>query len=140
MKTFLVKKKNIKRTRYIVDAKRKVLGRFSAKIVRFLQGKHKVEYTPYLDTGDYIFVINAEKIFVTGNKYNNKVYYRHSGYVGGIKKITFKDRILKNPIKIIQCAVKGMLPKGPLGRAMYSKMKVFVGNKYVFKNAKYLNF
>lgn len=140
MKTFLISKKSIKRQRYVVDAERKVLGRFSTQIVKILQGKHKVEYTPYLDTGDYVFVINAEKIFITGDKYNNKIYYRHTGYVGGIKKISFKDRILKNPKQIIQCAVKGMLPKGPLGRVMYSKMKVLIGNKYDFKNVKYLNF
>lgn len=140
MKTFVMKKKNIKKKKYIIDAEKKILGRLASEIVRILQGKHKVEYTPYLDTGDYVFVINAEKILVTGNKYNNKIYYRHTGYVGGLKKINFKERILKNPEKIVQNAVKGMLPKGPLGRIIYRKMKVFVGDRYIFQNAIYLNF
>lgn len=140
MKTFVMKKKNIKKKKYIIDAEKKILGRLATEIVRILQGKHKVEYTPYLDTGDYVFVINAEKILVTGNKYNNKIYYRHTGYVGGLKKINFKERILKNPEKIVQNAVKGMLPKGPLGRIIYRKMKVFVGDRYIFQNAIYLNF
>ncbi|CRK86048.1 50S ribosomal protein L13 [Candidatus Providencia siddallii] len=130
MKTFTAKSKNIKRDWYIVNSDGKTLGRFATKLVRILSGKHKAEYTPHVDTGDYIIVLNAKKISVTGNKYKNKTYYRHTGYPGGIKKATFKEVIIRNPKRIIEIAVKGMLPKGPIGRAMYRKLKVYEDDKH----------
>ncbi|BGI50843.1 MAG: 50S ribosomal protein L13 [Arsenophonus endosymbiont of Ceratovacuna japonica] len=133
MKTFISKSESIKRYWYIIDAEGQKLGRVATKIANYLRGKHKIEYTPYVDTGDYIIIINAEKVIVTGNKYKNKIYYRHSGYVGGIKKESFKEMITSHPNRIIEIAVKGMLPKGPLGRSMYRKMKVYTGNYHNHK-------
>ena len=130
MKTFSAKLAEVKRDWYVVDAKDKVLGRLSSEIARRLRGKHKPEYTPHVDTGDYIIVVNAAKVRVTGNKRADKVYYRHSGYIGGIKSITL-DKLLKTtPERAIEHAVKGMLPKNPLGRAMYRKLKVFAGPEH----------
>lgn len=142
MKTFIPNVKKIKKKWYVVDAKNKILGRLATKISNLLLGKHNIQYSPHIDSGDYVVVINAEKIIVTGRKFTNKIYYRHSGYVGGIKKFSFKEIILSNPEKIIKLAVKGMLPKGPLGRLIYKKMKVYVGNKHnnVAQNPKYLIF
>lgn len=114
----------------MVDAADKTLGRFAAEIALRLRGKHKPEYTPHVDTGDYIVVINAEKITVTGNKAKGKIYYSHSGYPGGLKEATFEQLIQKRPEMVIEKAVKGMLPKGPLGRAMFRKMKVFAGPEH----------
>ena len=112
---------------YLVDASGKVLGRLASQIAKYLRGKHKPEYTPHVDTGDYIVVVNAADIKVTGKKRQNKVYYRHSGYPGGIKETTFDKLQAKDPVRIIEIAVKGMLPKNPLGRAMLKKLKVYAG-------------
>jgi len=125
MKTFSIKSGNIKRNWYYVDATNKILGRLASVLSFRLRGKHKVEYTPHLDTGDYIIVINASKILVTGKKNIDKIYYHHTGYVGGIKQARFEEMISRNPARVIEIAVKGMLPKGPLGRAMFKKLKVF---------------
>ena len=127
MTTYSVKLADIKRAWFLVNASGKTLGRLSSEIARRLRGKHKPEYTPHMDCGDYIVVINAKDIKVTGKKETDKVYYSHSGYPGGIKSITFDKLIKKKPEKIIETAVKGMLPKGPLGRQMYSKLKVYAG-------------
>ncbi|MFB0912888.1 MAG: 50S ribosomal protein L13 [Glaciecola sp.] len=130
MKTFVAKPESVERDWYVVDAADKTLGRFAAEIALRLRGKHKPEYTPHVDTGDYIVVINAEKITVTGNKAKGKIYYSHSGYPGGLKEATFEQLIQKKPEMVIEKAVKGMLPKGPLGRAMFRKMKVFAGPEH----------
>ncbi|MCZ6893026.1 MAG: 50S ribosomal protein L13 [Gammaproteobacteria bacterium] len=127
MTTYTATPATIKRDWYVVDATDKVLGRLATELARRLRGKHKVTYTPHMDTGDYIVVVNAEKIRVTGNKASNKIYYRHSGFPGGLKQITFEKLQQKSPETIIQRAVKGMLPKGPLGRAMFRKLKVYAG-------------
>ena len=119
MKTFVAKPDTIKRDWYVVDADGKTLGR--------LRGKHKPEYTPSADTGDYIIVINASKVVVTGNKTTDKVYYAHTGFPGGIKSVTFDKLIQSKPEMVIESAVRGMLPKGPLGRAMFRKLKVYAG-------------
>ena len=125
MKTFSAKPAEVRREWYLVNASGKTLGRLATEIAKRLRGKHKPEYTPHVDTGDYIVVINAAQIKVTGNKETDKIYYRHSGYPGGIKSITFKKLLAKKPEQIIHTAVKGMLPKGPLGRAMLAKMKIY---------------
>jgi large subunit ribosomal protein L13 len=130
MKTFVAKPESVERDWYVVDAADKTLGRFAAEIALRLRGKHKPEYTPHVDTGDYIVVVNAEKITVTGNKATGKIYYSHSGYPGGLKEATFEQLIQKKPEMVIEKAVKGMLPKGPLGRAMFRKMKVFAGPEH----------
>ncbi len=127
MKTFSAKSETVKRDWYIVDADGKTLGRLATEIARRLRGKHKPVYTPHVDTGDYIVVVNAEKIHVTGNKAKDKMYYSHTGYVGGIKSISFEKLINKKPEMVIERAVKGMLPKNPLGRAMFRKLKVYAG-------------
>lgn len=120
-----IKPESVKRDWYIIDAEGKTLGRMAAEIAVRLRGKHKAEYTPHVDTGDYIIVINAEKVRVTGNKAKDKIYHRHTGYPGGLKSISFAKLIEKAPERVIQNAVKGMLPKGPLGRAMFRKLKVY---------------
>ncbi|MGP1871571.1 MAG: 50S ribosomal protein L13 [Arsenophonus sp. ER-LPS3-MAG3] len=130
MKTFTAKLETVKHDWYIIDANGKTLGRLATKIARYLCGKHKPEYTPHVDTGDYIIVINAAKVIVTGNKHESKTYYRHTGYISGIKQSTFKEMIVCHPERIIEIAVKGMLPKGSLGRTMYKKMKVYTGDKH----------
>ena len=130
MKTFSAKSSQIKRDWYIVDASDKVLGRLAAEIAHRLRGKHKAEYTPHVDTGDYIVVVNAEKIAVTGNKREDKVYYHHTGHPGGIKSTPFKVMLEKHPTRVIENAVKGMLPKNKLGRAMMSKLKVYAGDQH----------
>ncbi|UDG81706.1 50S ribosomal protein L13 [Candidatus Profftia lariciata] len=130
MRTFTAKSETIKREWYIVDATGKTLGRLATEIARRLRGKHKSEYTPHVDTGDYIIVLNAEKITVTGNKYFDKIYYHHTGHIGGIKQATFKEIIHKYPERIIEKAVKGMLPKGSLGNTMYRKLKIYAGNQH----------
>ncbi|MCH9690184.1 MAG: 50S ribosomal protein L13 [Gammaproteobacteria bacterium] len=127
MKTFSAKATDIHRDWYIVDASDKILGRLATEIARRLRGKHKAEYTPHVDTGDYIVVTNAEKIRVTGNKLKDKTYYSHSGFPGGLKTISFDKLQAKNPARIIELAVKGMLPKNSLGRDMYRKLKVYAG-------------
>ena len=130
MKTISAKPETVKREWYIVDAEGKTLGRMASEIAHRLRGKHKPEYTPHVDTGDYIVVINAEKVRVTGNKAKDKMYHRHSGYPGGLKSMSFEKLIDKAPERVIQSAVKGMLPKGPLGRAMFKKMKVYAGEAH----------
>ncbi|MEA3396177.1 MAG: 50S ribosomal protein L13 [Chloroflexota bacterium] len=112
---------------YVVDATDKVLGRLSTEIARVLRGKHKPEYTPHVDVGDFIIVINAEKVKVTGRKLDQKLYYRHTGYPGGLKSITLRRQLEKFPERVIEAAVKGMLPRGPLGRQMFKKLKVYAG-------------
>jgi large subunit ribosomal protein L13 len=130
MKTFSAKSHEVKRDWFVVDASNKVLGRLATEIARRLRGKHKAEYTPHVDTGDYIVVINAEKVRVTGRKFTDKIYYRHTGHPGGIKSDTFQKLQARNPVRIIELAVKGMLSKNPLGREMYRKLKVYVGNEH----------
>lgn len=130
MSTVSAKPELVKRAWYIVDAKDKTLGRLATEIARRLRGKHKAEYTPHVDTGDYIIVINAEQVKVTGKKFTDKVYYHHTRYPGGLRSITFDKLQAKAPERIIENAVKGMLPKNPLGRAMYRKLKVYVGTEH----------
>ena len=130
MKTFSAKPESVKRDWYVVDANQKVLGRLAAEIAHRLRGKHKPEYTPHVDTGDYIVVINAEKVAVTGNKATDKMYHHHTGHPGGIKSVNFNDMIQRHPTRVIQGAVKGMLPKNKLGRAMLSKLKVYAGDQH----------
>jgi large subunit ribosomal protein L13 len=130
MKTFVAKPETVKRDWYVVDAEGKTLGRLATEIASRLRGKHKPEYTPHVDTGDYIVVINAEKVTVTGRKASDKMYYSHTGYVGGIKSISFEKLIAQKPELVIEKAVKGMLPRGPLGRAMYRRLKVYAGSEH----------
>ena len=130
MKTFSAKATDIHREWYIVDASNKTLGRLATEIARRLRGKHKAEFTPHVDTGDYIVVTHAEKVRVTGRKFTDKVYYSHSGFPGGLKSITFDKLQEKNPTRIIELAVKGMLPKNSLGRDMYRKLKVYAGGEH----------
>jgi large subunit ribosomal protein L13 len=130
MKTFSAKAGEVNRDWYVVDASDKTLGRLASEIAHRLRGKHKPEYTPHVDTGDYIVVINAEKVRVTGKKASDKVYHHHTGYPGGLKSITFEKLIDKAPERVIQGAVKGMLPRNPLGRAMFKKLKVYAGSEH----------
>ena len=130
MKTYTAKPETVERDWFIVDAENKTLGRLSTEIARRLRGKHKPEYTPHVDTGDYIIVINADKVYVSGNKKTDKMYHHHTGYPGGLKSISFEKLIEKAPERVIETAVKGMLPKNPLGRAMYKKMKVYAGSEH----------
>ncbi|MBK4765278.1 MAG: 50S ribosomal protein L13 [Pantoea sp. Brub] len=136
MKSFVAKKENIQHVQYFINADGKILGRLATELARRLRGKHKVEYTPHVDTGDHIIVLNAEKILVTGNKRINKFYYKHTGYIGGIKKTKFKNIMSNYPERILEMAVKGMLPKGSLGRSMYRKLKVYAGNNYKYAGQK----
>ncbi len=130
MKTISANKETVKRDWFVVDATDKTLGRMAAEIAVRLRGKHKPVYTPHVDTGDYIVVINAEKVAVSGNKAKNKIYHHHSGFIGGLKSISFEKLIDKAPERVIELAVKGMLPKNPLGRDMYRKLKVYAGPKH----------
>ena len=130
MKTFSAKAHEVQRDWYVVDASEKTLGRLASEIAHRLRGKHKAEYTPHVDTGDYIVVINAEKIRVTGAKATDKMYHHHSGYPGGLKSLSFEKLIDKAPERVIQRAVKGMLPRNPLGRAMFKKLKVYAGSEH----------
>ena len=130
MKTFSAKTHEVKRDWYVVDASEKVLGRLATEIARRLRGKHKAEFTPHVDTGDYIVVTNVEKVAVTGRKFKEKMYYNHSGFPGGIKEISFDKLQAKHPARILERAVKGMLPKNPLGREMYRKLKIYVGTDH----------
>ena len=127
MKTYVPKNTDIDRRWYVVDADGKVLGRLASEIAQVLRGKHKPMFTPHLDTGDYVVVINADKVRLTGNKAEDKAYFRHSGYMGGEKFIPFKDMLEKHPDRVIELAVKGMLPKNNLGRLMRRKLKVYAG-------------
>ena len=127
MKTFSAKPDEVRRDWYVVDATGKTLGRLSSEIARRLRGKHKPEYTPHVDTGDYIVVVNAEKIRVTGNKLKDKMYYRYTGYVGNLRSMPLEKLLEEAPERVLQYAVKGMLPRNPLGRKMLSKLRVFAG-------------
>ncbi|MGH8701016.1 MAG: 50S ribosomal protein L13 [Burkholderiales bacterium] len=127
MKTFSAKPDAVQRGWYVVDASGKVLGRLASEIARRLRGKHKPEFTPHVDTGDYIVVVNADKLRVTGRKAQNKIYHRHSGYPGGVYSESFAKLQARQPERVLKLAVKGMLPKGPLGYAMLKKMKVYTG-------------
>ncbi len=130
MKTFSAKPETVKRDWYVVDAEGKTLGRLATEIASRLRGKHKPEYTPHVDTGDYIVVVNAAKVHVTGRKASSKMYYRHTGFPGGLREVSFEKLVAYKPEMIIEKAVKGMLPKGPLGREMYRKMKVYAGTEH----------
>lgn len=127
MKTFSAKEATVKRDWYVVDADGKTLGRLATQIALRLRGKHKAEYTPHVDTGDYIVVVNVDKIRVTGRKAKDKIYYHHTGYIGNMKAISFEKMMDRAPERVLQLAVKGMLPKNPLGRAMFRKLKIFTG-------------
>lgn len=130
MNTFSAKPESVKRDWFVVDADGKTLGRLASEIAKRLRGKHKPEYTPHVDTGDYIVVVNAEKIHVSGRKMENKTYHWHTGYIGNLKSASLREMIEKRPEKVIELAVKGMLPKNPLGRAMFRKLKVFAGPEH----------
>lgn len=130
MKTFSAKAQDVQREWYVVDATDRVLGRLASQIALRLRGKHKAIYTPHVDTGDFIVVVNADKIRVTGNKGEDKMYYRHSGYPGGIYETNFNKLRARHPARVLEKAVKGMLPKGPLGYAMIKKMKVYAGGEH----------
>ena len=130
MKTYSAKAGEVNRDWFVVDAADKTLGRLASEIAHRLRGKHKPEYTPHVDTGDYIVVINAEKVKVTGAKATDKMYHHHTGYPGGLKSISFEKLIDKAPERVLQRAVKGMLPRNPLGRAMFKKLKVYAGGEH----------
>lgn len=130
MKTYSANEQSVKRDWYVVDAAGKTLGRLATEVASRLRGKHKPVYTPHVDTGDYIVVINAEKIAVTGKKATDKKYYRHTGFVGGIKEVTFEKLLASKPEMVFEKAVKGMLPHNPLGRAMFRKLKVYAGTEH----------
>lgn len=130
MKTYTAKPQTVTRDWYVVDATDLTLGRLATELARRLRGKHKPEYTPHVDTGDYLVVINAEKVRVTGNKATDKTYYRHTGFPGGLKTASFNELIDAAPERVIELAVKGMLPRNPLGRAMRKKLKVYAGTEH----------
>ncbi|XOV84301.1 MAG: 50S ribosomal protein L13 [bacterium] len=130
MTTVSMREQDVQRSWWVIDAENKTLGRLATEVARRLRGKHKPEYTPHVDTGDFIIVINAEKVHVTGNKEQDKVYWRHSGYPGGIRGTTVSDMRATHPERIIEKAVKGMLPRNALGRAMYRKLKVYAGAEH----------
>ena len=130
MKTVSAKAATVQRDWYVIDADGHTLGRLATEVARRLRGKHKTDYTPHVDTGDYIVVVNADKVKVTGRKASDKIYYRHTGYPGGLKKASFTQMIERSPEKVIEHAVKGMLPRNPLGRAMYRKLKVYAGQDH----------
>lgn len=127
MKTYSAKPATVERLWYVIDATDKPLGRLASEIAKRLRGKHKTEYTPHVDTGDYIVVVNAERVRVTGKKRTDKVYHRHTGYIGNLKSITLGKLLDKAPERVIELAIKGMLPKNPLGRAMFRKLRVYAG-------------
>jgi large subunit ribosomal protein L13 len=130
MKTFSAKAHEVRRDWFVVDAADKTLGRLASEIARRLRGKHKPEFTPHVDTGDYIVVVNADKIRVTGRKASDKLYHHHTGYIGNMKSISFEKLQQKAPGRVLELAVKGMLPKNPLGRAMYRKLKIYAGPEH----------
>ena len=127
MKSFMASPATIERKWYVVDATGHTLGRLSSEIAKVLRGKNKPQFTPFVDTGDYVIVVNADKVKVSGKKLEQKIYYRHSKFVGGMKETTLKEMLAKKPEKVVELAVKGMLPKGPLGRTMYRKLFVYAG-------------
>ena len=130
MKTFMASPATIDRKWYVVDATDMTLGRLASEVAKVLRGKNKPVFTPHMDCGDYVIVINAEKIKVTGKKLDQKIYYHHSDYVGGMKEATLREKLNKKPEQVIELAVKGMLPKGPLGRQMYTKLHVYAGPEH----------
>ncbi len=130
MKTFMASEATIDRKWYVVDAAGMTLGRLASEVAKVLRGKNKPIFTPHMDTGDYVIVVNAEKIEVTGKKLDQKIYYHHTDYVGGLKQTTLKEKLAKKPEQVIEMAVKGMLPKGPLGRQMYRKLFVYAGPEH----------
>ena len=130
MKTFMASPATIDRKWYVVDATDMTLGRLASEVAKVLRGKNKPIFTPHIDTGDYVIVVNAAKVKVTGKKLDQKVYYHHSDYVGGIKEATLREMLDKKPEKVVELAVKGMLPKGPLGRQMYTKLHVYAGPEH----------
>ncbi|GAA6492878.1 MAG TPA: 50S ribosomal protein L13 [Candidatus Bariatricus faecipullorum] len=130
MKTYMANPDKIERKWYVVDAEGQTLGRLCAEVAKVLRGKNKPQFTPHIDTGDYVIVVNAAKVKVTGKKLDQKIYYRHSDYVGGMKEATLREMMAKKPEAVIEHAVKGMLPKGPLGRSMYRKLHVYAGPEH----------
>ena len=130
MKTYMASPSTIEREWYVVDAADQTLGRLAAQVASVLRGKNKPTYTPHIDTGDYVVIINAEKIKVTGKKLDQKIYYHHSGYVGGMKETTLREMLAKKPEEVVRKAIKGMLPKGPLGREMITKLHVYAGPEH----------
>ena len=130
MKTFMASEATIDRKWYVVDAAGMTLGRLASEVAKVLRGKNKPIFTPHMDTGDYVIIVNAEKIQVTGKKLDQKIYYHHSDYVGSLKEVTLKEKLAKKPEQVIELAVKGMLPKGPLGRQMYKKLYVYAGPEH----------
>lgn len=128
--TYMAKASEIERKWYVIDAEGQTLGRLASQVATILRGKHKPTYTPHVDTGDHVIIVNAEKIKLTGNKLNDKIYYRHSGYAGGLKMRTAGQMLDRQPEKVIELAVKGMLPKGPLGRKMFKKLHVYAGPEH----------
>ncbi|MBM7717110.1 50S ribosomal protein L13 [Siminovitchia sp. FSL H7-0308] len=128
--TYMAKAGEIDRKWYVVDAEGKTLGRLASEVASILRGKHKPTYTPHIDTGDHVIIVNAEKIELTGNKWSDKIYYRHTGFLGGIKQRTAQEMKEKQPQKMLELAIKGMLPKGPLGRQMYRKLHVYAGPEH----------
>lgn len=130
MKTFMAKAEEVKRKWYIIDAEGKPLGRLASEIAKILRGKNKPEFTPHVDVGDHVIVLNAEKVALTGKKWDQKLYRHHSLYPGGLKEMKYKDLLIRQPEKIIELAVKGMLPKNSLGRAMYRKLNVYKGSEH----------
>ncbi len=130
MKTYTVTPADIQREWYVVDAKGKTLGRLASEVAKILRGKHKPIYTPHADCGDYVIIVNADKVRVTGRKMEQKMYYRHSGYPGGFKAIRLRDQLAQFPTRVLELAIRGMLPKGRLGRAMYRKLKVYASETH----------
>ena len=130
MNTYMANPAKIERKWYVVDAEGQTLGRLASEVAKVLRGKNKPVFTPHIDTGDYVIVVNAEKIAVTGKKLDQKIYYHHSEYVGGMKETTLREMMAKKPEKVIELAVKGMLPKGPLGRSMITKLHVYAGAEH----------
>lgn len=130
MKSFMASPATIERKWYVVDATDMTLGRLASEVAKVLRGKNKPTFTPHIDTGDYVIVVNAEKVKVTGKKLDQKIYYHHSDYVGGMKETTLREMLAKKPEKVVELAVKGMLPKGPLGREMFTKLHVYAGAEH----------
>ena len=130
MKTFMASPATIDRKWYVVDAANKTLGRLTSEVAKILRGKHKAIFTPHIDTGDYVIIVNADKVKVTGRKLDQKIYFRHTDYVGGVKETTLREMMAKKPEKVVELAVKGMLPKGPLGREMFKKLHVYAGPEH----------
>ncbi len=130
MKTFMASPSTIEKKWYVVDATGYTLGRLASEVAKVLRGKNKPTFTPHIDTGDYVVIVNADKIKVTGKKLDQKMYYHHTGYVGGLKEMTLREMMAKDPVAVVEQAVRGMLPKGPLGREMFTKLHVYAGPEH----------